>query len=274
MKRSDFHVHPGLVSRCAQPEATVQAYLDLCAKEGVTSIGFSDHLWDTDVSISRIYEHNSFDKLKEIYATIPQNRNGVKLFVGCETDINAYGEIGISKAHASELDYVLIPISHYHNKEVQFLGIDINDEQFMRTYAVRRFMRACEADFSVPTIICHPFIPHGTERMDEMMQAISDNDYLACFQCAAERNILIEIHYTACSNHWKHCENGFPVEYIRMATLAKEAGCKFTFGSDSHSPNKFGSGIHEGMERFAKYCGISESSIVHELPCNNKNFPR
>ena len=106
------------------------------------------------------------------------------------------------------------------------------------------------------------------------MQAISDNDYLACFQCAAERNILIEIHYTACSNHWKHCENGFPVEYIRMATLAKEAGCKFTFGSDSHSPNKFGNGIHEGMERFAKYCGISESSIVHELPCNNKNFPR
>lgn len=272
MKRSDFHVHTGTVSYCAKPEATVEAYLELCAKEGIKAIGFSDHLWDTDISKSKFFPNNTFEKLGEIYATIPENTKGVEVFVGCETDMNVYGEIGITKEHASQLDYVLIPMSHYHNFECQFLGMDIDDEKFMRKFAIDRFIKACESNLSVPTGICHPFIPHGTDRRDELMQEISDSDYLACFKYAAEKNVFIEIHCTVCSRKWKNYDNGFPVEYLRMATLAKEAGCKFTFGSDAHTLDGFSGGIHERMEEFAKRCGITEDLIISSFPKNNKNF--
>lgn len=271
MKRSDFHVHTCL-SACARPDATVQGYLDLCKQENLTAIGFSDHLWDTAVCKTNAYKNNPYEKLCEIYSMIPKDTNGVKVFVGCETDMNVYGQIGITKDHANELDYVLIPISHYHHAECRFLGMDVNDKKFMRKFALDRFHKACDAGFSVPTGICHPFVPYGTILRDELLQEITDNDYLECFKHAAQNNIFIELHWTTNSQRWTNGENGFSVEYIRMATFAKEAGCKFTFGSDAHAHESFISGVHENEVRFANYCGITEDLIISEFPKNNKNF--
>lgn len=270
MKLCDFHVHTGTVSTCARPTATADKYIDLCLQQGISSIGFSDHLWDTDVSQSRMFPTNSYENNKKIYQTIPKDTKGVKVFVGCETDVNVYGQIGITKEHASELDYVLISMSHYHSPDVKFLGIDLNDKKFMRKFAIDRFIRACESDFSVPTVICHPFIPYGTPLCDELLQEISDSDYLNCFKYAAEKNILIEIHWTIKPQKLINSDNGFSVEYLRMATLANEAGCKFTFGSDTHSLETFVSGIHYKMAEFVKRCNISEESVVTEFPKNNK----
>lgn len=271
MKLSDFHIHTS-ISACARPTATVQGYIDVSAEEGLTSIGFSDHLWDTDISPSKIYQKNTFEDLQKIFPLIPEDTKGVNVFVGCETDINVYGQIGITKEHASLLDYVLIPISHYHNPENRFLGIDVNDKKFMRKFAIDRFIKACDADLPVPTGICHPFVPYGTLLRDELLQEITDNDFLMCFKYAAEKNVFIELHWTTDHQRWTNVEDGFSVEYMRMATLAKEAGCKFSLGSDAHEHGSFASGVHSRELSFAKRCGITEDLIISEFPKNNKNF--
>ena len=77
----------------------------------------------------------------------------------------------------------------------------------------------------IPVSIAHPFQPvgSGAYRMD-MVQRISDETYGELFSMAASRGIGLEIN-TATDND----------EDYRMFGIAKECGCQFTLGSDTHS---------------------------------------
>ena len=251
MKRADFHLHTGAVSCCAKEDATVQNYIDTSAKEGVTAIGIADHLWDKKVAPTKFYPINGFEELLNVVPTIPKDTKGIKVFLGCETDMNVYGEIGIHPESASLLDYVLVAMSHYRPFDNVFLGMDANDPKFMRKFAIDRFMRACNAEYSVPVGIPHPFVPHGVKCPERLMQEISDNDYLDCFKEARRKGVFLEVHCSCLDNDWENYKDGYPVEMIRMMMLARECGCRFTYGSDAHWMSMY-DGTHEPMEKFAR----------------------
>ena len=46
--QQDIHIHTTL-SSCAQEDATVENYLGRAKEDGLTLLGFSNHLWDQDV---------------------------------------------------------------------------------------------------------------------------------------------------------------------------------------------------------------------------------
>ena len=81
--------------------------------------------------------------------------------------------------------------------------------------------------------MAHPFdavcCPYDYRILIEM---ISDDTFKRLFDKTAEKNIAFEINVS-------YSKNMTPEElandcHIRMFSLAKECGCKFTFGSDAH----------------------------------------
>ena len=185
-----------------------------------------------------------------------------------------YDVLGMGKEAALELDFLLIPHTHVHmrnfvmpatadvtrgrsklaevlagiegitperaaamakscpEKELEpFMGEKTVDYiKFVSDFMVESFRGLVNNEtlksYSdlVPISIAHPFAPVGDRVLSpEMTALISDNTYGELFEMAAKRGIGIEI----------NGETNTP-EQIRMLGCAKEAGCKFTLGSDGH----------------------------------------
>lgn len=183
--------------------------------------------------------------------------------------------LGMSAEGAKELDFLLIPHSHVHmvnfvmadpapiaaareQLKGQLLRIEgMTEEQAERWVAplrepqLRPFVRppygewpAYLAEFLVasfeslmehpelhrilettPVSVAHPFQPVGYgQYRNEMLQLISDETFARLFKKAADLGIGLELN--------PNC--GDPA-LIRMNAIAKEQGCKFTLGSDTHS---------------------------------------
>ena len=77
----------------------------------------------------------------------------------------------------------------------------------------------------VPVSIAHPFQPCGDSDLRcFMLERIPDETFLRLFGMAAEKGVGLEIN-TSCSDP----------ELLRITRLGRQAGCRFTLGSDAHS---------------------------------------
>jgi len=183
--------------------------------------------------------------------------------------------LGMSAEGARELDFLLIPHSHVHmvnfvmddpapyaeaRKQLiaQLMQIDgMTEEQAegwvkpLREPALRPFVKepftewpAYLAKFLVesfdslmeheelhkilkttPVSIAHPFQPVGYgQYKEELLALIPDETFARLFAKAAKLGVGLEI----------NCACDAP-QLIRMNKIAKEQGCKFTLGSDTHS---------------------------------------
>ncbi|MGI6713585.1 MAG: PHP domain-containing protein [Bacilli bacterium] len=270
MLRGDFHVHTN-ISPCAQEEATVENFLAECQKAKLTAIGFSNHLWDQEakpIGAEEWYSNCTLSKVLTLKNQLPKEKNGVRIYFGCETDIHADGTIALTQEHAKCFDYVLIAMSHYHIP-LTVGNVDINNAQVMKPIAMKRFVLACNADFEVPTCICHPFLPCGVKNIEEHLRHFSDEDYLKCFSLAKKKGVAIELSSAFIdrrpSKYAHFDESGFVFEYVRLMKAAQRSGVKIQLGSDAHSLDQFH--VHEEMIRFAQVCGIAENELVSEIRC-------
>ena len=85
----------------------------------------------------------------------------------------------------------------------------------------------------LPTSIAHPFIPLGsTDRFDQVVASIDDASFSDAFALAAEHNVAMEV--TTSYLPKGDAPTWSIATPIRIVTLAKAAGCRFTLGSDAH----------------------------------------
>jgi len=112
---------------------------------------------------------------------------------------------------------------------------------------------------TVPTSVAHPFHPcgFGSETRCAIMNSVSDEDYLSCFEEAKKLGVYIEVNTGAIN---QKADNYANEAGIRMLKLAKQAGCKFTFGTDSHSLAGLDN-IRQG-DVISEVCGITESDLA------------
>lgn len=208
--------------------------------------------------------------------------------------------LGMSAEGAKELDFLLIPHSHVHmvnfvmddpapyaeaRKQLiaQLMQIDgMTEEQAegwvkpLREPALRPFVKepftawpAYLADFLIksfdslmeheelhkilkttPVSIAHPFQPVGYGQYTEAMLAeIEDTTFERLFKKAAALGVGLEI----------NGECNAP-QMLRMLTIAKNCGCKFTLGSDAHSPNSM-KGIFN-TEPTTDALGLTEEDLM------------
>lgn len=255
MLTHDIHVHTFL-SGCGKADAIPEDYIKKAKEQGIKVLGFSDHLWDKDVEgASPWYRPQDMEHLLKIKELIPKEHDGVKILIGCETEYCGNGKVGITKEHADQLDYVLVPVTHFHMKDF-VRPAHIIESKDMAKLMTDRFHEAVQ--LGIATGIAHPFVPGGfTDRIDEILSYVSNDDFEECFGLAAEHKVSIEIQTQM---HTRDDTKEYMDIYCRMFEIAVKAGCKIHFGSDSHSITKFG--VSDNLRRFVSDCQFTRDDIL------------
>ncbi len=257
----DLHIHTNL-SSCAMRDATVSEYIAKAPNDGLTTLGFSNHLWDSDIpGASNWYLPQNVEHVLKLREELPQKRevNGTRLLFGCETEFTHEGKLCLTAEHFALFDYVLVPHSHTHMKVVMPQEYAQDHHRHAR-YLMDSFMGVVTHPLAKKiTAIAHPFVPGTSYDIYNTVQAlIPDSYFREAFSAAREMGIAIEMN-GSCLIYQKpedipHCE------YVRIYSIAKECGCRFTYGSDSHDFRNVRQLIL--VERFLEQCGIGESDML------------
>jgi len=262
MIEHDLHVHTVLSACCHDEQATPEAIVRRAAAAGLKTVGFADHLWDAAVDgASDWYRPQDLAHLLQIRRMLPADTRGVRVLVGCETEYLGGGVVGISPETAAELDFVLLPVTHFHMRGY-VVPEGLSDPRDLADLMAERFADGVESGLA--TGIAHPFLPCGhCDRADVILGCISDGTFADCFGRAAERGVSIEVHVGMFPSLRAVPEGGFSDEtFLRVLTLARRAGCVFHFASDAHCLDGIG-GVRD-LEPFVRQIGITDGD-VHPL---------
>lgn len=133
---------------------------------------------------------------------------------------------------------------------------DFMYQSFLRLMKNSEFVKMVK---NVPVSIAHTFSPCGLskELQKTIIEAVTDEQYLECFCTARALGVGIEVN-TGAFKMWRNDFEDEPM--IRVMRLAKAAGCKFTFGTDTHS--LAGLDRISRAERISELCYITENDLM------------
>lgn len=266
----DFHVHTNL-SLCADASATVENQIEKAKRLGLKKIGFTDHFWGLPIDAEadwweqvrnrarNYYTTQNFDYVMQAKPAVERLKGqGVELLFGCEAEYDPYSHgIAITEAQAEQFDFIIVPNSHTHmmmpktfyepyDKHIDFM---IQAYEDILNSPLSRYVAS----------MAHPFhavcCPYG-----EMvpLALIPDDTYCRLFDKTAEKGIAVEINVASLIGKTDEQITYYPA--MRMYRLAKECGCKFTFGSDSHDSND--RNAYAIMDFVAELLGLKDTDIA------------
>jgi histidinol phosphatase-like PHP family hydrolase len=256
----DLHIHTSLSECSCDPLATPHNIIARAASLGLRTIGLADHMWDRRVpGASPWYRPQTYERLAQLRNHITDDTRGVRVLLGCETEYCGGGKVGISPEVAERLDFVLIPMSHFH-----MAGFvrppSIQAPAGVASLLLERFDEA--VGLGLATGIAHPFLPLGFKQMtDEILSLVSDSRLLESFGRAAEHGVSQEVSVSFFPGITGGELPGFHDEtFLRVLALAKQAGCVFHFASDTHTLEGVGDSL--SLEPYAEAAGIGPDDIL------------
>ena len=256
----DYHIHSMLSLCSGHPEQTPENILAYAQKNGLKQIILTDHFWDENVpGASGWYKQQDYAHISK-WLPLPK-ADGVRFGFGCETDMDKYFVVGVSPEVMAKLDFVIVPTTHMHMMGFTLDPEDGTHEGRAKLW-VKRFEKLLAYDYPKRKVgLAHMTdgLIYNKEWEDHLkvLDLIPDSALRELFSGAAEKEIGIEI-------------NTRPDKYapdqigrmLRFFFIAKECGCKFYLGSDSHNPG----GFADAMDRFHKMVdllGLEESDKFH-----------
>ena len=267
----DFHVHTHL-SLCADKSATAEAYARIFKEAGIKKAGFADHFWDANYENSHAYlldntgQHNpknfymtqNYEYLCQLKPELEVVDFGdTQIFFGCETDYDPVNRRpAITPETAEKFDFVLMPNSHTHM--VMPIAYYEPKERHI-DYMIQIYKDTLNSDVAkYITSMAHPFeaVCCLYDR-HILMKMISDDTYKRLFAETAEKGIAVEVNVSAFRNNT--LEDLVCGEEMRMFRLAKEEGCFFTFGSDSHDDSSHKN--YKIATDIANHLGLTENDL-------------
>ena len=235
----DMHLHTGL-SLCASPDTRFEDFIEPALAMGLEKIGISNHFWDENVtpfSEDGYFTIQNFKYLEREADAIRKEKR-IKVSFGCEAEYDyKRGDVAMTEETAEKFDHILVAHSHTHLIMPPELKYDIprHMEFMMKSYS--DIIKGRISKYI--TAIAHPFdaICTSQEKIWAMYRTVKSDDFRALFDETAKRGIAYELNVTG-HHPVSHDElEGSPMVYV--ARLAKECGCKFTFGSDAHAVGEF-----------------------------------
>lgn len=228
----DLHIHTVYSGCCGDPGQIPENIFRIAVQKGIRVIGFADHLWqnpDHDTWPRDLNGTNPeiIDRLRAMIreTEIPE---GLTVLVGAEAEMLDLDVFSITPDFAASLDFVLMPTNHLHQSYVPKPQVRTPDAY--ARYLLERF--AAGARSGLATALAHPMMPF--DAMDLFAPCILGCDESALndtFALAAEHNVLYEL------NASPSFDRG-TAEYdavLKLIGCAKNAGCRFMFGTDAHS---------------------------------------
>lgn len=267
----DFHIHTHL-SLCADKSATAEAYAKIFKDIGLKKVGFSDHFWDDTYENSHAFFQEQVSQHDPARFYIPQNFEhlcllkpelekvdfgDIQVFFGCETDYDPVNRRpAISCETAEKFDFILMPNSHTHMMMPlsYYEPYEKHIDYMMQIYEdtlnsdVARYITAMAHPFEAVCCLYDRRI---------LMRLISDDALKRIFSKTAEKEIAVEVNVSAM--HKMSREEIDDCEQLRFFRIAKEEGCLFTFGSDSHSDSAHSS--YGNATYVAELLGLKEENL-------------
>jgi histidinol phosphatase-like PHP family hydrolase len=254
----DLHIHSSL-SSCAGPLGVTQTKENIfkyAEENHFNTICVTDHYWDETVpSRAGMWKKENTAWIRSILP-LPQS-DSVRFLFGCEADMDFDNVIGVAPEHYDNFDFVIIPTNHLH-----LYGSTCRGDEGMEERAAlwcSRLDHVLEQNIPFHKVgIAHltdTGIMDGKGYLD-VLQYISDEEYIRLFRKAADRGVGIELNF-----NWLATPEDEMEIHLRPYRIAKEEGCRFYLGSDSHALFRF-----EGMkENFQKITDLLQLDDSHKF---------
>ena len=230
----DLHIHSNLSSCSHDENQTPESILAYAKAEGLKKIAITNHFWDERVDgASDWYAPQNFEHIR---AALPlPKEDGISFLFGCETEMNKFFTLGISKERLDDFDFIIIPTSHLHMNGYT-IDESLTSVEGRAKYYMERCNRLLDCDLPFHKIGIAHFTCTLMQRncegtRDDIMNFISDGEFFEFFEQAAKCGIGIELNTSV-------ADASNPAA-LRPYKIAKECGCKFYLGSDAHSVKDF-----------------------------------
>lgn len=225
----DFHIHSTISPCCHDENQTPENILKYAKENGLKQICLTNHLWDEKVKSPSVWhEKQRFGCLAEALP-LPQDEN-VEFLFGAEADMDYEYTVGVSEERYDIFDFIVIPTTHLH-----LAGYTVKEKiqtpEEAAEHWVKRLDELLKKDLPWhKTGIAHLTCNHILKgRAPEVIKLLDDKVLYNLFQKCSEKGVGIELNMKtlALSQEEKDI-------LLRPYFIAKDCGCKFYLGSDSH----------------------------------------
>ncbi len=225
----DFHFH-STISPCCHDENQTPENILKCAKEtGLKKICLTNHLWDENVkSPAEWHPKQRFSSISSVLP-LPQD-DEVEFLFGAEADMDYEYTIGVSEESLAELDFIVIPTTHLHLAG-HTVREKIQTPEEAAKYWVIRLEELLKKDLPWhKTGIAHLTCGHIFKgRVPEVIRLLDDKVLYNLFGKCSEKGVGIELNMKTLNLSQEE-----KAIVLRPYFIAKDCGCKFYLGSDSH----------------------------------------
>ncbi len=226
----DFHIHSTLSPCCGDENQTPENLLKYAQKNGYKKICLTNHFWDENVK-SEAWWHpdERFDFISQALP-LPQ-AEGVDFLFGAEGDMDYNFVLGVSEERYDVFDFMVISTTH-----LTLAGHTVREEiktpEEAAKYWLLRLNALIEKNLpwnktGIAHLTCGHIFEGGTPKA---IKCLDDGDMYSVFEKCAKIGVGIELNLRTLrlSDEEKSI-------LLRPFFIAKDCGCKFYLGSDSHS---------------------------------------
>jgi len=255
----DTHLHTPLSKCCHDPASTIENIAAVLAGRGYRLIAVTDHVWGhPTVEPNSWYrahpESGTLEQADYIHAHAAEFPLAV--LAGCEADMKAPGIFGITQAMREKLDLVMLSSDHFQLRDFVEQPSEVTPENLAKL--MMKFFRSAVRE-SGADILTHPLYTNSYDEFyDRALDCIGDAELLDALGEAAERKIALELNaglfVAAVKGRYRWDSQ------VRVFTLAKQAGCKFTMGTDAHKMADFD--LAPLCGKMADEAGITEADLM------------
>ncbi len=252
----DLHIH-SLLSTCSgDPLQSNENILKYAQHNSLKTICLTNHFWDRGAGESNDwYEPQDLAHISSALP-LPQAKR-IRFLFGCETELDKDLRLGLTPENYDKFDFIVIPTTHLNN-----VGFNLSPEEAFNAVTrgltwVRRFEGVLNMNLpfhkvGIAHLACSLIAPTREEYLDTLA-SVPEGEMRRLFTKAAALGVGIELN--AADMSYDKSEEDI---VLRPFRIAKECGCKFYLGSDSHHPEDFKHAI-PAFKRAIKMLRLTEA---------------
>ena len=252
----DLHIHSQLSSCSQHPEQTAEGLLKYAKSNRLNTICVTDHFWSERVEgASNWYSSQNLAHISKILP-LPKD-DEVRFLFGCETELNKDGILGIAKEDYNKFDIIIVPTTHFHMTDFTLSLAELESPKTRAQAWIDRIDKVLDMDLPFNKVgfahLTTGLIYKGeVDKLLETFSLIPTDEMARLFTKAAKLGAGIELNSGSMKNA------AINKDLFRPYIVAKECGCKFYVGSDSHRPEGF-EGVAEATDFAVDYLQLDET---------------